>query len=236
MKKKKIKGKQVVLSLVTLVLGFILAFSYSLANKEQAKNKITDRQWEREDQLRSQLIEQQKANRKLQKELYAKQSKVLDSEKELSKEEQVFYNLAEDAEKYRMYLGKVKVKGKGIVVTLEDGDYNPDEENVNNYLVHEHHIFSVINELYIAGAGAVAINGQRLQHDSYILCNGPVITVDGVQHPAPFTISAIGDPDVMASALNITGGVKDQLVNDNIIFKLEKKDQIVLEPILGESS
>ncbi|RDI47546.1 DUF881 domain-containing protein [Falsibacillus pallidus] len=235
MKKKKIKGKQVVLSLVTLVLGFILAFSYSLANKEKAGNKISDRQWAMEDQLRNQIIQQQKDNRKLQNELFEKQSKVLDVEKDLSKEEQVFFNLAEDAEKYRMYLGMVKVKGKGVEVTLEDGEYDPDEENVNNYLVHEHHVFNVINELYIAGASAVAVNGQRLQHNSYILCNGPVITVDGVQHPAPFTISAIGDPAVLSSALSITGGVKDQLVNENIIFKMEKKDEIVMDPILRGS-
>ncbi|WP_433749525.1 DUF881 domain-containing protein [Falsibacillus pallidus] len=235
MKKKKIKGKQVVLSLVTLVLGFILAFSYSLANKEKNGNKISDRQWAMEDQLRNQIIQQQKDNRKLQNELFEKQSKVLDVEKDLSKEEQVFFNLAEDAEKYRMYLGMVKVKGKGIEVTLEDGEYDPDEENVNNYLVHEHHVFNVINELYIAGASAVAVNGQRLQHNSYILCNGPVITVDGVQHPAPFTISAIGDPAVLSSALSITGGVKDRLVNENIIFKMEKKDELVMDPILRGS-
>ncbi|MDP4163311.1 MAG: DUF881 domain-containing protein, partial [Bacillota bacterium] len=78
-------------------------------------------------------------------------------------------------------------------------------------------------------------NGQRLSSNSYIVCNGPVITVDGYQHPAPFVISAIGDPDVLSAALNITGGVKDQLVNDNIVFTLEKKDEIVFEPILGNS-
>ena len=51
--------------------------------------------------------------------------------------------------------------------------------------------------LYISGASAIAINGQRLSHDSYILCNGPVIEIDGHQHPAPFVISAIGDADTM---------------------------------------
>ena len=56
-----------------------------------------------------------------------------------------------------------------------------------------------------------------------------------LQHPAPFVISAIGDPDVLASALNLTGGVKDQLVNDNIVFSLEKKSEIFLNPILGKS-
>ena len=51
-----------------------------------------------------------------------------------------------------MFLGKVKVKGKGVTVTLADGDYNPNEPNINNYLVHEYHVFKVVNELYISGA------------------------------------------------------------------------------------
>jgi uncharacterized protein YlxW (UPF0749 family) len=235
MRKVKVKGRNVILTLVTLVLGFILAFSYSHTRQAKHQGVISNSQWEKEDSLRTQLIRHQEKTRQLQSELFQKQEQVREMEQELSKEEQIFFNLAEDAEKYRMYLGKVKVKGKGVEVTLADGDYRPEEENVNNYLVHEHHVFKVVNELYIAGASAVAINGQRLTHNSYIICDGPVITVDGYQHPAPFVISAIGDPDVLASALNITGGVKDQLVNDNIVFTLEKKNEIILEPIYGDS-
>jgi uncharacterized protein YlxW (UPF0749 family) len=234
-KKIKVKGKHVILSLVCLVLGYMMAFSYHLTEKQNAEKhkNLTDKQWEKSLDLRNELNAQKETNRKLQKELKQKQDKVLENEKGLSKEAQVFYNLAEDAEKYRMFLGKVKVKGKGVKITLSDGAYNPNEVNVNNYLVHEMHVFKVVNELYISGAAAVAIDGQRLTSHSYINCNGPVITVDGQQHPAPFVITAIGDPDVLSAALNLTGGVKDQLVNDNIIFTMEKENEIVFNPILG---
>ncbi|TYS16369.1 DUF881 domain-containing protein [Rossellomorea vietnamensis] len=234
--KMKVKVKHVVLSLVCLVLGFILAFSYSIANSEREEGtRITDGQWEREDELRSQLIDHQEKNSKLQEEVFEKQQQVVDIEKELSQEKQIYFNLAEDTEKYRMFLGKVKVEGPGVSVTLSDSQYNADDPNVNNYIVHEHHVFKVINELYIAGASAVAINGQRLKHDSYILCTGPVITVDGVASAAPFEITAIGDTEVLASALNLTGGVKDQLVNDNIDFSLRKESKLILEPVISES-
>ncbi|WP_246288650.1 DUF881 domain-containing protein [Bacillus haikouensis] len=232
----KVKGKQVVLSLVSLVLGFILAFSYSLANSEESGlGNRSNGQWKQEEELRDQILEQQQKNNNLQEQLYEKQEKVVDIEKEFSKEKQIYFNLAEEAEKYRMYLGKTKVKGPGVKVKLSDADYKPNEDNANNYIVHEHHIFKVINELYIAGASAVSINGQRLKHDSYVLCHGPVIQIDGIEYPAPFEITAIGDPEVLSSAMNITGGVKDQLVNDNIEFSLEKKTDIVLEPLIGES-
>lgn len=195
----------------------------------------TNQQWERTLSLRNQIINEQERNRELQKELNEKQERVLQIEKELSKEAQVFFNMAEETEKYRMFLGKVKVKGKGVEITLADGDYNPiEEENANNYIVHEYHVFKVINELYISGATAIAINGQRLSHNSYINCNGPVITIDGYQHPAPFVITAVGDPEVLSSAVNIAGGLTDQLVNDNIVVSLAMQNEIILEPILGK--
>ncbi|WP_231893454.1 DUF881 domain-containing protein [Rossellomorea aquimaris] len=231
----KVRGKHVILSLVCLVLGFILAFSYSLANAGQSElGNRTNGQWKQEEALRDQILKQQKTNNNLQEKLYAKQEEVVNLEAEFSKEKQIYFNLAEDAEKYRMYLGKTKVTGPGVTVTLEDSNYDPKEENANNYIVHEHHVFKVINELYIAGASAVAINGQRLKHDSFVLCYGPVILIDDIEYPAPFKITAIGDPEVLSSAMNITGGVKDQLVNENIKFSMEKKNDIVLEPVIGE--
>ncbi|MET3318535.1 UNVERIFIED_ORG: uncharacterized protein YlxW (UPF0749 family) [Peribacillus simplex] len=228
---RKINSKQVILSLVSVVLGFMIAFSYNLTKDGQGA--VKDKAWDQEYELRQQLIEQEKQNRELQKELLQKQAKVSNIEKVLAQEKQLFFNLAKDTEKYRMYLGKVKVKGTGLQVTLEDGSDMDSEANVNNYLVHEQHVFKVVNELYISGAEAVAINGQRLDHDSYIVCNGPVITIDGHQHPAPFIISAIGDPDILEASLDIPGGIKEQLVNENVIFTMEKQKKIIFDPIIG---
>lgn len=189
---------------------------------------MTSYQFERDMELRNELIEQEKQNQALQKELKKKQDEVLEIERKLSNEADVFSELVKEAEMYRAYLGKVNVKGPGVQVTLADAEYNPAEENVNNYIVHEYHIFQVINELNISGANAIAINGQRISHDSYILCNGPVIEVDGQQHFAPFVISAIGDANTLAAALNLKGGVKDILVNENVQFSLEKKEQMIM--------
>ncbi|WP_335870525.1 DUF881 domain-containing protein [Bacillus sp. 2205SS5-2] len=230
------KSKYVILSFVCLVLGFMLSFSYSQTRQnEEEHHSPTSLQWREEDNLRTQIISQSETNNMLQDELFQKRNEVSEHENELSEEEEIFFNLVEDANKYRLFLGEVKAKGPGVKVILADGDYNPSEENVNNYIVHEHHVFKVINELYISGATAVAINGKRLSHSSYIICNGPVITVDGEQFPAPFEITAIGEPDFLQSALNIVGGVKDQLVNDNIVFSLEMKSTIVMDPVITES-
>lgn len=70
MASRKSKGKSVILALVCIVLGFMLAFSYKLANKEQSSSeKLTDPQFARETELRKQLIRLKQDNRSLQKEL-----------------------------------------------------------------------------------------------------------------------------------------------------------------------
>ncbi len=227
------KGKYVIMTIVCLVFGYMIAFSYHLTDQQNDQTNMTSSQFERDLELRTEIIEQEEKNQQLQKELYRKQKQVLNMEKELSNEARLYSNLANDAEKFRMHLGKVKVKGKGVQVTLADANYNPNETNVNNYMVHEHHVLQVVNELYISGASAIAVNGQRLSHDSYILCNGPVIEIDGYQHPAPFVVTAIGDVKTMSSSLNLKGGVKDMLVNENVQFSLEESNEIIINAILN---
>ncbi|MBA9024959.1 MULTISPECIES: DUF881 domain-containing protein [Bacillaceae] len=230
---KIIKGRKVILSIVSLILGFMVAFSYNLTKQKQREAAIVNQTWDREYELRKQLIEQEKVNRKLSEELRKKQAQVTNIEKDLSQEKESLFKLAEEAEKYRMFLGKIKVRGPGLSVTLSDGTAAKVDDNINDYLVHEQHVFKVINELYISGAEAVAVNGQRLNHDSYIVCNGPVITVDGQQYPAPFVITAIGNTNVLEASLNLAGGVKDQLVNENIIFTILKQNEVEMEPIFS---
>ncbi|RSK29306.1 DUF881 domain-containing protein [Bacillus sp. HMF5848] len=231
----KVKGKHVILSFVCLVLGFMISYSYQITKNGNKETKtITDNQWERENTYLAMIINQEQKNRELKQAVFEKQEQLRKLEEEIGKQDQVLFNLVEEIDKYRLYVGEYSVHGPGVVVSLEDASYIPTEANVNNYIVHEAHIFKVITELIISGAEAVAINGQRLSHSSYIYCNGPVINVDGTQHPAPFIISAIGDPDVLYPALNITGGIKDQLVNDNIVIKIEKKDDILLDPIITD--
>jgi uncharacterized protein YlxW (UPF0749 family) len=231
----KRKGNRVILSFICFILGSMLAFSYQYTKKEAAKRDITDRQWQKEYEYRQQLIEIQKENRRLKNELVQKQNQVAEMEKALADQQAMYTDLAKQAEKLRMYVGKAKVKGKGIEITLSDASYIPSEQSATDYIVHEQHVFKVIHELLISGAEAIAINGQRISHRSYIVCNGPVIEVDGTQHAAPFVISAIGNPTVLTSALNIPGGVKDQLVQDNIMVKIDSKDEIVLDPIFHAS-
>ncbi len=230
----RVKGKHVVFSFVMFVTGFIIALSYQFANPEDTRTVITEGQWKKEDSLRNEVLVQQSVNRNLSEELRAIQAEIKAIEEEIANQERAYFNLVEDLEKLRMVTGAVGIQGAGIEITLTDAEYVPDGENPNFYIVHEAHIQKVVHELLVTQAEAIAINGQRISHRSYIQCVGPVIRVDGVTSFAPFTVTAIGDSDKLHDALNLPGGIKDQLISDQIEVKIEKKDLIVMDPYLSE--
>ena len=229
-------SKSIIFSLVFLVLGFMLSYSFSISNSREGSKDFTGGAFfEQEERYRKELIEQQERNKALREELEEKQAAVQNFEQSFSEGETENTDYAEEAEALRRTLGLLPVEGGGLTVTLQDGEYDPNSVNPNDYIVHESHIFQVINELYISGAEAVSINGQRIHGNSHIVCTGPVITVDGVQYPAPFTIAAIGNADVLASSMKLAGGVMDQLINDNVVVTLDEGQIISMPAFLTES-
>lgn len=231
----KKKGRHILFSVVFLVLGFILAFSYKTLGDDSERKNPTSSLLASEEKYREDLIEQQERNRELSDDISVKQEEIQTYERSFSNLEEDHADLVEEAKDLRLLLGVVPAIGNGIKVTLMDAEYDPTEQNPNDYIVHESHIFRVINELRISGAQGLAINGQRLTANSYIKCTGPVITIDGKTFPAPFVIEAIGEADVLEEALHLKGGVIDGLVLDNIVVSTEQVKKLQLSAVGNES-
>ena len=191
-------------------------------------------QFEQENQYIEDLISQKERNKELVNELAELEDKIRTYEKTYSSDEAQYEQNIQDAEQLRLLLGLSAGVGKGIKITLQDSDYKPQSTNPNEYIVHESHIFKVLNELKISGAEALSINGQRLKANSYISCNGPVITIDGQQYPAPFVIEAVGNQDALISSLELTGGVFDQLLNEQVVVTIERSDFVEMASINAE--
>lgn len=227
---------RILLSIVSLVLGFILAYSYSVSIENEQKNNTTSASFHEQEKYREELIEQKERNKELTEEINEKQQDIRQFEQSFINSEESVEELVKEAEMLRLLIGDIPSQGKGIAVSLEDGAYNPSQENPNDYIVHESHVFKVINELKISGAEAISINGQRLRGNSFIRCTGPVITVDGKTFPAPFTIEAVGDPSVLLASVNLGGGVVDQLTSDNIIVTVEEKGKIIMPALRDDKN
>jgi len=226
---RSIINKRIIFSIVCLVLGFILSYSYSLSSAKKSTGMTSGTGYfELEERYREDLIQQKERNKELANELVARQKEVRKIEQALVGSEERYDSLIQEAEDLRLLLGVIPSTGEGVKVQLQDAEYDPVSENPNDYIVHESHVFKVLNELKISGAEAISINGQRLHANSYIRCNGPVITIDGKQFPAPFVIEAIGDTEVLIPSLELSGGVLDQLLNDNIIVTIEANKKMTM--------
>ena len=231
-KYNKFTRKQLIILIVCITTGFIIGYSYKLTkNHEKINNSYIDQ----EESFREDLIKQQERNKELAEELNELQNQLREYEKSFGENEVEYEHLIEEAEKLRLMLGVIPAQGQGIQVTLKDNEYNPNSSNPNEYIVHESHVLSVINELKISGAESISINGQRLKSNSYIRCNGPVITIDDKQYPAPFVIEAVGDSKTLVSSLKIVGGVFDQLLSDNIVVTIEEKNLIQMPSLTEET-
>lgn len=142
------------------------------------------------------------------------------------------YQLRRDMRNYRMAVGLLRTRGKGVHLVLDDSAVESAGDMTDNPLVvHDYDILAVINELRAAGAEALAVNGQRITSFSAIRCKGPVIQVNGVAIGSPYEIDAIGDPKVLASALELPGGILSQLKPLKIKVTLQKVDSLVLPAV-----
>ncbi|WP_107942241.1 DUF881 domain-containing protein [Metasolibacillus fluoroglycofenilyticus] len=227
--------KYFIMLIVSIMIGFIIGISYNLTKDNKKLSSSSPIYFQQQETYREELITQQERNKELTEELNYLQQTIRNYEKQLTSSAEQHEDLVAEAERLRLLLGDIAGQGQGIRLTLADGEYDPNSTNPNDYIVHESHIFKVLTELKIAGAEAIAINGQRLKTNSYISCNGPVITIDGKQSPAPFVIEAIGEPDTLIASLEISGGVFDQLLNERISVTFEKSSIISMPSNTAES-
>jgi len=129
-------------------------------------------------------------------------------------------------------LGLVKVKGRGIVMTLDDSTLAAQAgENRDPFLVHDYDLWPVVNELRSAGAEAISINEQRVVGTTPIRCVGAVLNINSVPVASPFIIKAIGDPDALVGALNLPGGVVEQFRASKFPVTVETHEEVAIEAI-----
>ncbi|HHX19010.1 MAG TPA: DUF881 domain-containing protein [Clostridiaceae bacterium] len=123
--------------------------------------------------------------------LEARKKLILDS---LSEQGVLSEAIAEHG-KFAMIAGLTDVKGRGVVITLDDKpDYDPLKDPIES-VIHDSTINYVINILWAGGARAISFNDVRLTAISEINCVGPTILTYGVRQMPPYVISAIGPVD-----------------------------------------
>ena len=96
-----------------------------------------------------------------------------------------------------MAAGLIPLRGTGIVLQLEDS-LQPVAADATeaDYLVGSRDLRAVIDELWLAGAEAIAVNGERITPTSSLVDIGTSILVNSAYLAPPYQITAIGPPDL----------------------------------------
>ena len=129
-----------------------------------------------------------------------------------------------ELEQINMSLGKIDVKGEGILILINETD-NEEIENITS-----DDLLLIVNALKLAGAEAISINDQRIinMSDIVFIDAAGIIRVNGERILAPYTIKAIGNSSYLESSLIGNGGVIDEMKKKDQDVTIHKENNITI--------
>jgi uncharacterized protein YlxW (UPF0749 family) len=186
------------------------AYSRSLQQEtpEQLTRLIADLN-DRNAQLRNEIFDLRLALEAAQTSIASGRGSLETSEKQLAQ--------------LRVFSARSRVAGPGIAVRV-DGQFD------------ERALSDLVNELRNAGAEAIAVNDARVGPRTWF---GPgssgTLVVDGKEVRGPWTVRAIGDPEVLYVAMTRTGGIVGQfeLIYQRTKFTVGRETTLDLPAVSG---
>jgi len=225
-------------SFLTLVLailtGIMLTLPFKVIDKEGSEPLPSESRQELVNRM-SKLTEE---NDQLKLELEQSRTTISELESLMAAGQATSAELSDSLSRYRILAGLDPVKGPGIRLTLSEQTTDlPPGTEVASYLIHQEDLLNIVNELWLAGAEAIAIRSgdktERLIMSSTIRCVGSLIDINNSRMTPPFDIFAIGNPDDLENALTMPRGVLEPLQFFSIHAEIVKMEEIVLPPFSG---
>jgi uncharacterized protein YlxW (UPF0749 family) len=200
---RAIPSWQVTLGLALLALGFVVAAQlaaegprvrYTTQERSPLVGTALGLQAEQDD-LKAQIVELRKQIQSLAEQGQGTTALVRDLNRQL--------------EQARIAAGLIPLTGTGLVLRLSDSTQAvaPDA-NESDYLVSGRDIRTAIAELWLAGAEAIAVNGERVTTTTGVLDIGHSILVNSAYLAPPYQVAAIGPTDLL-DQLGLSQGWRD---------------------------
>lgn len=125
----------------------------------------------------------------------------------------VVQNLNDRLRQARVAAGLTAMQGPGLVLQLKDSSKPvPPGDNPTDYIVSGRDVRTVVEELWLAGAEAVAVNGERVTASTAILDIGGSVLVNAAYLAPPYQVSAIGPSDLF-DQVNSSAGFREFAVS-----------------------
>ncbi len=214
----KANGGQLVVGLLFAALGFALVTQVRSAQGAEALAsarpddlvRILDDLQEREDRLRAEAAA-----------LAATRDELLGG---VDQAGAALERARDQAQTLGILAGTLPASGPGITVTVVDREGGVDAAL----------LLDAVQELRDAGAEAIQIDGQRVVASTAFVDTPEGIAIDGELVEPPYDLAVIGDPETLASALAIPGGVLESVRNaggDGLVEQRDVVDVTALRPL-----
>jgi uncharacterized protein YlxW (UPF0749 family) len=111
-------------------------------------------------------------------------------------------------EEARIAAGLIPMTGTGVVLQLEDS-IGQGQAGVtdSDLLVSARDVRTLVEELWLGGAEAIAVNGERVTTSTAIIDIGSTVLVNAAYLAPPYQVAAIGPPDLYDRIVGAQGFV-----------------------------
>jgi len=225
---KDVKRGKYVVTVTIGIICFILVFTMFVQFNTIEQTDLANIATMRETELREELAKWNTKYQDLEQKYEEDKVKLEEYKASLGTDVEAKALLEKELKQTNMLLGLTEVKGKGIEVKLMDND----EEDIEAY-----DLLELVNELRLAGAEAISINGERIVAMSEIVdINYSFIVVNGNRISSPYVVKAIGDQTYLESGLTAKEyGYMDNIIKGNgKTATLERVDSLVIPKYIGE--
>lgn len=194
----RVKGAQVSIAAVCLIVGIMFAVQYKTTGfykQSLVPKRIED--------LSSQLNTLMAERDAVEAMVNTKNQQLED----IRNSDKVMADLQKELQAVNMAGGLYPVEGAGISITIGGGQVNiQSEENKNGSIEDQNDLLLLVNDLRASRAEAIAVNDQRITAMSEIRWTGTMMTINGKRISPPYKILAIGDPNTLESGMSLVGG------------------------------
>ncbi len=138
-----------------------------------------------------------------------------------------------DLEEARIAAGLIRIAGPGLAFRLEDGGPGVDA------LVAARDVRVLVEELWLAGAEGIAVNGERLVGSSAVIDIGGSLLVNSAYLAPPYTVTAIGPEGLYQRLLDSVAFVEfvqDRIQGAGIRLSVAEQDAVELPAFAGTVS
>jgi len=227
MRRPRVTRWQVTLAVFLALVGFLLVIQVRAGRSIRREVELPTL---RVRELAVLVQQQEEAVRSLQAEIADLRGRLAEYETAAAQGRSSAETLAKQVASYRMVMGLTPVEGPGIVVRLRE---RRRAGGVVAPVVQAADLSGLINELWSAGAEAIAVSGVRVLAITGFREAPDGIVAGNVRLPRAYEIEAVGDSAIMKATLNLRGGYVEGLRSVGLIVELKEEPRLQLPAYRG---